>query len=176
MGAGSHSESLSLGGRSLTRTATVSGENDTLLGGTSSPISLAAGNTVTNWVKTDADTASCVLPSGHGYTSGKFDVYSLAGVIYRYVVQGTVSGNNLTLDGGSVQCGGAGFPNSETDGVIVCKQQQHNVSLDGDNAVLVGILATCPAHLDMQDADSDTIREVTLSASEPDLWDSGQAV
>jgi hypothetical protein len=176
MGAGSHSVSCTLGGRSLTRTATTSGENDTLLGGTASPITLTAGTTVLAWVKTDSDTASCQLSDGHGLTSGKFDVYSSAGVCYRYGVQGTVTNNDLALDGGSAPLGGSGFPDSEAAGVIVCKQQQINVSIDGDNAALVGMLATCPAHLDMRDGDNDTIREVTLAEDEPDIWDSGQAV
>jgi hypothetical protein len=127
-------------------------------------------------VKTDADTASCILPADHGYTSAIFDVYSATGAIYRYGVTGTVSGNNLTLDGGSVPTGGAGFPATETGGVIVCKQQRVNVSIDGDIAVLVGILATCPAHLDFQDVGNNTIRRVTLATNEPDLWDSGQNV
>jgi hypothetical protein len=131
---------------------------------------------INTWVKTDADTASCILPAGHGYTNATFDVYSATGAIYRYGVTGTVSGNNLTLDGGSVPTGGAGFPATETGGVIVCKQQRVNVSIDGDIAVLVGILVTCPAHLNFQDVSNNTIRRVTLATGEPDLWDSGQNV
>jgi hypothetical protein len=146
------------------------------LGGTASPIALAAGKAVNTWIKVDADTATCIMDAGHGYTNGNFDVYSYTGAIYRYGVPGTISGNTLSLNGGSVPTGGAGFPATEASGVVVCKQQQINVSLDGDIAVLVGVLTNCPAHLDFQDTNSNTIRNVTLATDEPDLWDSDMNV
>jgi hypothetical protein len=50
---------------------------------------IPAGKTVTSWVKTDSDTADCNLPSGHGYSSGNFDVFWDGG--RRYGVPGTVT-------------------------------------------------------------------------------------
>jgi hypothetical protein len=37
-------------------------------------VALPAGKDVTAWVKTDANTAACDLPAGHGYSDGNFDV------------------------------------------------------------------------------------------------------
>jgi hypothetical protein len=177
MGAGSHTESLTLGGRSLTRSASTTGDSDTLLGGTAAPIALAAGFTVTAWVQTDADTAACNLPAGHGYGDGAHlvDVYDSAGVICRYGVTGTITTNAVILEGGSKPADGAGFPATSTVGMIVCHQQQVNVAIDGDLAKLVGVLADVPAHVDFQDGSSDSIRAFSLAEDEPDMWDSGQA-
>lgn len=95
------------------------------------PAGFPAGKTVTAWVKTDADTAACNLPGGHGYTTGTFDVYwTENGVLKRrYSVTGTVSTNALALDGGS----GDAFPASATVGVVVTRQISFNVSILGDN-------------------------------------------
>ena len=96
-------------------------------------VTLPAGKAVTAWVKTDANTAACDLPSGHGYTNGKFDVYWSGG--YRYGVDGTISTNALSLDGGA----GTDFPASATTGVVVCKQVVINKAIDGDNVTAIGL-------------------------------------
>ena len=96
-------------------------------------VTLPAGKAVTAWVKTDANTAACDLPSGHGYTDGKFDVYWSGG--YRYGVDGTISTNALSLDGGA----GTDFPSSATTGVVVCKRVVINKAIDGDNLAAIGL-------------------------------------
>ena len=100
-------------------------------------VSLAAGKTVTAWVKTDANTAACNLPSGHGYSNGKMDVYWLDGSTEkrRYGVDGTISTNALSLDGGT----GDDFPASATTDVVVCKQTIINLAIDGDNVAILGL-------------------------------------
>lgn len=97
---------------------------------------LPAGKVVTNWVKTSASIAACDLPAGHGYTTGNFDVYwTAAGVNYRrYGVPGTVTTNALALSGGT----GTDFPATATTGIVVTKQVQVNVAIDGD---LLSVLA-----------------------------------
>ena len=94
-------------------------------------VTLAAAKSVSSWVKTDANTAACNLASGHGQTDGKFDVYWSGGL--RYGVDGTISTNALSLDGGS----GDDFPESATTGVVVCKQTKINAAIDGDNVALI---------------------------------------
>ena len=91
-------------------------------------------NRFTGWTDVDANTASCTLPSGHGYTNGNFDVFwTISGVNYRrYGVPGTISTNTLSLDGG----GGDNFPATSTTGVVVCKRHYGRVE-PGD----------CVAHL-----------------------------
>jgi hypothetical protein len=170
MGAGSHSESLTLGGRSLTRTISTTADNDSMAGGTASPIALVLPSAVSSWVKTDADTAAGNVAAGSPVATGKVDVYWDGGL--RYGVDCVRSTNALALDGGT----GTDFPANADTTVVVANQQQINVSIDGDLAALVGILATCPAHMDCQDASSHSIRALTLYANQPDLWDSNMAV
>jgi hypothetical protein len=124
-------------------------------------IPLAAGKEVTDWVKTDANTAACNLPADHGYTDGKFDVYWEGGM--RYDVDGTIVTNALSLDGGS----GTDFPASATEDIVVCKHQQINTAIDGDNIQLWTVNATKRAHVHFEDADGDTIRDQELLADQP---------
>ena len=129
-------------------------------------VTIEAGKTVTSWVKTDADTAACDLPSGHGYSNGNFDVYwTAASVNYvRYGVPGTISTNALSLDGGS----GTDFPASATSGVVVCKQTTINTQIDGDRVQLIGVLMKCDsdenavAHVEFFDSGDASIHEVDL--------------
>lgn len=176
MPSGTHSETLQVSGTVFTRTKNLTADNASAYGDATSPITLAAGKTVTSWVKTDADTAACDLPSGHGYTDGKFDVYSSAGVLYRYGVDGTIATNALTLDGGTAPAYSSGFPDTATSGVIVCKQQQVNVGIDGDNASLVGFWADAICHVDCQDVSSNSIRAFSMAAEEADCWDSESGI
>lgn len=100
-------------------------------------VAMPAGKDVTAWVKTDADTAACNLPAGHGYTNGNFDVYwTESGVSKRrYKVGGTITINAIALDGGS----GDNFPASATTGIVVTKQVAVNVAIDGDNLSVLGL-------------------------------------
>jgi len=120
--------SVSAGGISIAGTAVRTGD-----GSIGKEISLPAAKAVTNWVKTDANTAACDLPGGHGYTDGKFDIYWPGGA--RYDVDGTIATNALSLDGGS----GTDFPASATSGVIVCKQIAINVAIDGDALKILAV-------------------------------------
>lgn len=130
-----------------------------------SPV-IPAGKTVTAWVKTDANTAGCNLPGGHGYSNGNFDVYWEGG--RRYGVPGTISSNALTLDGGT----GDDFPASATVGVVVCRQVQVNIVIDGDNLALfvakahfADPAADAPAGLTLFDAEDDQIARLDLEAN-----------
>lgn len=137
---------------------------------------LAAGKDVTSWVKTDSDTAACNLPGGHGYTNGNFDVYwTEAGVQkVRYKVPGTITVNALALDGGS----GDSFPASATTGIVVTKQSQLNINVDGDNLAAIALQlylasqeATTPGHITFYDADDNPILSLLLKANIKREWD-----
>lgn len=138
--------------------------------------SLTAGKAVTSWVKTDANTAACDLPSGHGYSNGDFDVFwSSGGTNYaRYGVPGTISTNALSLDGGA----GDDFPASATTGVVVCKQTQANLLIDGDNLKILAIVvestsssSTSTASVMFEDSAGDTIAQLDLVANKPVVYD-----
>ena len=97
-------------------------------------VTLPAAKAVTDWVKTDADTAAGNLAAGHGLTTGTYDVYWDGGA--RYGVSVTVTTNALALDGGS----GTDFPASSTSTVRISKQKVINTAIDGDTVQIAGIL------------------------------------
>jgi hypothetical protein len=164
--------SLTAGGVSISKTVNRSGSGVIAL----QEDDVAAGKTVTAWVKTDANTAACNLPGGHGYTDGNFDVFwVVASVNYaRYGVPGTISTNALSLDGGA----GDDFPASATVGVVVCKQTSCGLLVDGDNTKAIAVCAestsessTSQASIMFVDAAGDTIAQMDLVANVPQIWD-----
>lgn len=156
-----------IGGKTLQKTITETFDHPNNY----EEIPLAAGQAATAWVKTDANTAACNLTAGHGYTDGKCDVYWTDGM--RYDVDMVVSTNALALDGGS----GTDFPESAAADVIVCKHQQINTAIDGDNVQIAVINSTQRAHAHFEDAAADVIADVHLVADSPWTWNvsSGQA-
>ena len=124
-------------------------------------VTLPAAKAVTSWVKTDANTAACVLPAGHAYSNGKFDVYWDGG--QRYDVDGTITTNDLALDGGT----GTDFPASATATVRVFRQVTINTAIDGD-AVKIGLIklgytdtaASARGRLLFEDAAGDDIADL----------------
>jgi hypothetical protein len=144
-------------------------------------VPLPAGKTVTDWVKTDADTAACNLPAGHGYSTGKMDVYwTESGVPkQRHNVDGTVAVNALSLDGGT----GDDFPASATTGVVVNVQVSITVQCDGDAIKMMVVLAdftpttfteaTEILHfcgVDLLDSGPATVKHFHLPPNEPVVW------
>jgi hypothetical protein len=127
-------------------------------------ITLAAGKAASSWVKTDANTAACNLATGHGYTSGKADVYWTGGM--RYDVDMTVTVDALALDGGV----GDDFPDSESTDVVVCKVQQINTAIDGDEIQMVGINSTVRGSVHFEDAAGDSIKQIELLGNIPYTW------
>lgn len=162
---GSFNKAFSLGGYSFSNGAVAGATFD---GVVVTEIALPAGKAVTDWVKTDANTAACNFAAGHGQTNGKFDVFwSSGGVNYcRYGVDGTITTNALALDGGA----GDDFPASATSGVVVTKQVSATCNIDGDNVVLFGVFlrnssdADATASADFQDATSASIEQFDLIA------------
>jgi hypothetical protein len=133
-------------------------------------IPLLAGKAVTDWVKTDANTAAGNLTAGHGYSSGKVDVYWTGGM--RYDVDMIVTVNAIALDGGS----GTDFPANGNTTVVVCTHQQINTAIDGDNAKIFVANSTKHGHLHFEDGASDVIANIELQADNPYTWNysSGQ--
>lgn len=89
-------------------------------------LTLPKGKAGTLTTRTDNNTGIATLAAGHGIvTSDIVDVYWAGG--RRYGMSATVSGNDVTIDGGS----GDNLPN-QNDAVIVSKQVRINVLIDGD--------------------------------------------
>lgn len=135
-------------------------------------ITLPAAKAVTEWVKTDANTAGCNLPSGHGYADGNFDVYWTGGA--RYGVPGTISTDALSLDGGS----GTDFPASADLTVVVCRQVSINTFIDGDALKIIGVSLEYPdtnstkiGRVDMLDSGPASVEALSLVANNPQVFD-----
>lgn len=127
---------------------------------------IPVAHAVSGWTKDDANTASGTLTSGHGLTSGNFDVYwTAAGVNYvRYGVPGTISTNALSLDGGA----GTDFPATSTTGVVVCKRVEINLAVTGDDIEYMALILTNTSdtgkrgHVDFYDDGPSSVYATTI--------------
>lgn len=162
-----YSVTLSGGGVSISNV--ISRTNDTVK---SYEVTLPAGYAGTLTTRTDDDTGTITLGSGHGITTGMtVDVYWSGGVQYGVTV-GTVSGTSVPIDLGS----GDNLPAQDT-AVVVTEQVQISTEIDGDNSTLFAISFECPGdpdaecHADMQDSGNATIEEFDLTAGEPSIHD-----
>lgn len=151
----------SIGGVTIQQTISETGDHPNVYGDGQTMIALAAGKAATDWVKTDANTAACNLAGGHGYSSGKVDVFWTGGM--RYDVDMVVTVNALALDGGS----GTDFPANGNLTVVVCTHQQINAAIDGDEIQLLIVNSSTRAHLHFEDASSDVIRDQELLGNQP---------
>lgn len=126
--------------------------------------SLSAGKDVTGWVSTAVNAADCNLAANHGQTNGTYDVYWNGGL--RYGVTGVVDTNALNLVGGA----GDNFPANATNGIVVCKQEQVNIAIDGDEVELFGAMGTVRSHIDFQDSGGASVSAMELVANSPYTW------
>ncbi len=153
-----------VGGVGINKQITKTGDHIAVYGNGVDEIVLTAGKAATDWVKTDADTAACNLAPGHGYSTGKMDVFWDVGS--RYDVDVTVTTNALALDGGV----GDDFPESAETTVVVCTPQQINTAIDGDALKLLVITATVKASVYFEDVGDASIMHRDLVANEPYTW------
>ncbi len=131
-----------------------------------------AAKALSAWVKTDANTAAGNLANGHGWSSGKCDVYWTGG--RRYDVDATITVDAVALDGGS----GDDFPTTGNSTVVLAMHQQANVTIDGDNVELIALCfesttptSTARGHAHFEDAAGDVILDLDFDANEPKVYD-----
>jgi len=124
---------------------------------------IAAAQVGTLDTRTDDDTGVAGLSSGHGIsTSDVVDVYWSGG--RRYGMDATVSGDNVTIDGGA----GDNLPTATTAVTVVIQTEINPLNLDGDNAEVVAIVyrnandSSAKGSLDLQDSGSASIKQVDL--------------
>lgn len=141
-------------------------------------ITLPVGLTVTSWSKTDANTAGCNLPGGHGYANGNFDCRWVEASVpkARYGVPGTISTNALSLDGGT----GDDFPATSTTGIIVTRQVRIETAINGDEVEIAAIKAeyvnpssTAKARVQFNDVADAAVAEFLLTANKGRYFDIG---
>lgn len=151
----------SIGGVTIQKTISETGDHPNVYGDGNTLIALAAGKAASAWVKTDANTAACNLTTGHGYVTGKADVYWTGGM--RYDVDMTVTVDALALDGGV----GTDFPATGNTTVVICTPQQINTAIDGDNVQLLVINSTQRASVYFESAAAASIAQIDLVADSP---------
>ncbi len=169
MATGTIATVVSIGGVSINQTVTKTADHANVYGDGGSGITLAAAKgPLTSWVKTDADTAAGDIPTGHGYSTGKMDVFWVESSVAkcRYDVDGTVTGDGLALDGGS----GDDFPANGQADVMICTPQQINTAIDGDAAKMFSFLASVKASIYFEDTAGAEVAQFDLVADTPRTW------
>lgn len=159
--------SLSGGGVSISANAKRTGD-----GSIGVEPTLAVAKALSSWVKTDANTAAGNLTTGHGLTTGTYDVYWTGGA--RFDVAATITVDAVALDGGS----GTDFPANGNTTVVLAPQTPFNVSIDGDNLSIVGIKlhydstsVASAGRVLFEDAANDDILDLELVGNVPQVWD-----
>jgi hypothetical protein len=111
----------------------------------------------------------------HGIETGDIvDIYWSTGRRYGVTV-GTVADLAIPISLGA----GDNLPTaSPATPLVIVRQQQINISIDGDNAAIVALSlepidpnSTSPGHADLQDAEDDSIETVDLTANTPTVYD-----
>jgi hypothetical protein len=134
---------------------------------------LPLAHVATAWVKTDADTAACNVPTGHGIVSTDLvDVYWTGG--QRIGVVATVSTDALALEGGT----GTDFPATANATVTIAHETLINTTIDGDVAAIVAIsleyadpASASVGYLKMEDSAHASIENFALVANAPRVTD-----
>jgi len=131
---------------------------------------VVAAKAVSNWVRNYPTEATCNLPSGHGFTDGKFDIFWDGGK--QFGVNGTITVNALALSGGG---GDDAFPLTGDSTVVVCPQKPLDLTFDGDNLVLIGAISSRAGLLLFRDSEDALIGDpVELLANVPWGWATGR--
>src|SRR6478752_3582463 len=153
---------VQISGNAIRDTDSVSGFTPTLPKG-------KAGSLTT---RTDSNTGVATLGASHGIvTRDVVDVYWSGG--RRYGMTTTVSGNDVTIDGGT----GDNLP-AQGDAVVVTKPVRINVGIDGD--LLAGIAlkleftdpqSTNRGHISFFDASNAQVTQLDLAANEAQPYD-----
>jgi hypothetical protein len=176
MPSGTHTDSCQIGGAVNSRTVSKTADNANTYGDATVPIVLTAGiSTGATWVKntdtTAHGTATGANAAGWG-ASATVDVYGTDGTLYAYGVTATMTTDAFALASGTEV---AAYPANGT-AIILAKQVNVNLTIDGDNAEMVSVKADVLCHAGFHDVSSNLIRSLLLQADEPDNWDSDEVV
>lgn len=123
--------------------------------------------------RTDDNTGTLTMSSGHGLTDGQIiDIYWSGGV-QRSVTVGTVVTNSVPIDGGI----GDNLPTNMTN-ITAVVQKSINLAIDGDNTDFISVcLETVDktirtaGNVQFRDSANDVIAEIDLVTNVPQVWD-----
>lgn len=139
-------------------------------------IALAAGAAGTLTSRTDDETGSLTLATGHGITTAQvIDLYWSGGARYKITV-GTVSGDVVPI--GANNSGSGSVLPAATTAVVAAPRVAFNCSIDGDELSLLAVQAyfavsteTSAAHVSLLDSGAAEIDEIALVANVPRTFD-----
>jgi len=152
-------DKIRVGARDITSDATY--ENEGLI---DINVDLPAGLAAEIATKTDGDTCTITLPSGHGLTDGDYDVHWGADSVH-YGAAGTIVANELSLDGGD----GDDFPAGGED-VVVSKRTVIVMPLSGDLLTAIAVHCTRRAHVEFLSGAAASIKALKLAAGAARRW------
>ena len=123
--------------------------------------------------RSDDNTGTLPMAASHGITTGQIiDIY-WAGGVQRSVTVGTVSVNEVPIDGGI----GDNLPADET-AITAVVQKSINLAIDGDSADIIAVILETndkslrtAANVQFKDAAADVIAEIDLVTNVPQVWD-----
>ncbi len=134
-------------------------------------ITLAAGKAGTLTTRTDANTGVATLSGGHGIISTQHvDVYWATGM--RFDMTCTVSGNAVTIDGGT----GDDLPTGTTPAVVVSPRTEITLAVIAAPTVIaawaerVDVNSTAKAHVEFQNSD-EFVGRIGLDGNFPQVFD-----
>lgn len=164
-----HAQSISGGGVSI-QTQPVIRTNSGAIG---LEDTLSAAKTGTLSTRTDNNTGTLTMDSGHGITTGQIiDIYWSGGV-QRTVTVGTVSTNSVPIDLGI----GDNLPIATT-AITAVVQKAINLAVDGDNTKIIAVVLETvtkslrtAGNVQFLDAAGDVIAEIDLVTNVPQVWD-----
>lgn len=145
-------------------------------GGGNREVSIPAGKAGTLTTRTDNETGSLTLGSGHGIVTGQvIDLFWSGGARYGITV-GTVSGTTVPI-GADNSGTGDNLPSAAT-AIVASPRTLINADVDGDNVsalacqmVYASNQVTSQSHASFQDASSDIIAAIDMEANTPRLYD-----
>lgn len=125
----------------------------------------AAAKEGTLTTRTDNDTGTLTMSTGHGITtSAKVDIYWDGGNRYNVTV-GTVSGNSVPIDLGS----GDNLPVADTT-IYVRVLEVENFVVEGDDIQVMAFTSLYEGRITLRDASSAVLFSEYLSAGETYYW------
>ncbi len=153
-----------VGGASINQTITKTGDHPNPYEG----VVLPAGKTTNTWVMTNATVAACNITNGHGYSTGKHDLFwtTSGAAKCKYDVDVTISTDAATMANGT----GDAYPANGVTDVIITVPVQINTAIDGDAVEILALDASTVASAYFEDADGDAIGQFDLASKEPYLW------
>jgi hypothetical protein len=125
--------------------------------------SVPAAKTGTLTTRTDANTGTLTMSSGHGFTDGvKVDVFWATGK-RRNMTVGTVATNSVPIDGGS----GDDLPTAAT-AITAMVPTAVDFTVDGDNVVVLAASAGVPGYVVFVESGPTDISAATYSVDQND--------